>query len=405
MRFNGSSTLDDFRLQLTNGQPNEAGSAFYATPVPIREFTTDFTFQLSNPVGDGITFTIQGNGPTALGANARDLGYGGIPDSVAIEFSLYSNSIGLAIGGSNPAFFTVSLANTGINLASGDYMNVHITYDSQVLNLTIIDAVTLVSWSHAFTINIAYHLGGSSTGYVGFTGGTGSATASQKLTSWTYIAGIPAVPNFPAGFDSKGLVLNGKAFLSGATLVLTDGEPGAGSSGYYRVPIDVDSFATDFDFTIKPGDTSELADGFTFIIQNNNLNALGIYGGGLGSEGILQSVAIKFDIFNNAGEGDDSTGTYINGATPEVPAINLAPTGVVLESGDKIHAHITYDGTTLTWTLTDTTLSSAPSSTNSMTINIPAIMGSNTGYCGFTGAGGKYAAVQTILDWTVMPQQ
>ena len=61
IQFNGSTDLDDFRLQLTNGGTNEAGSAFYATPVNIQQFTTNFTFQLSNPSADGITFTIQNN--------------------------------------------------------------------------------------------------------------------------------------------------------------------------------------------------------------------------------------------------------------------------------------------------------------------------------------------------------
>ena len=70
MQFNGSTDLDDFRLQLTNGGQYEAGTAFYATPVNIQQFTTDFTFQLSNPVGDGITFTIQKSGPRRWAATA-----------------------------------------------------------------------------------------------------------------------------------------------------------------------------------------------------------------------------------------------------------------------------------------------------------------------------------------------
>ena len=74
MQFNGSTDLDDFRLQLTNGGFYEAGSAFYTTPVPISAFTTDFTFQLSNPMADGITFTIQGVGPTAIVLDDEYLG-------------------------------------------------------------------------------------------------------------------------------------------------------------------------------------------------------------------------------------------------------------------------------------------------------------------------------------------
>ena len=74
--FNGSTGLDDTRLQLTNGGQYQAGSAFYNTPVNITSFTTDFMFQLSNPAGDGMTFTIQGVGPTALGPFGGGLGYG-----------------------------------------------------------------------------------------------------------------------------------------------------------------------------------------------------------------------------------------------------------------------------------------------------------------------------------------
>ena len=92
MQFNGSTDLDDFRLQLTNGGYYQAGSAFYSTPVPISAFTTDFTFQLSNPVADGITFTIQGVGPTALGGDDQNLGYGGIKNSVAIKFDINNNA-------------------------------------------------------------------------------------------------------------------------------------------------------------------------------------------------------------------------------------------------------------------------------------------------------------------------
>jgi hypothetical protein len=401
MRFNGSTDLDDFRLQLTNGQTNEAGSAFYTTPVSIYAFTTDFTFQLSNPVGDGITFTIQNNWPTALGANARDLGYGGIPNSVAIEFNIYNNSTGLAIGGSNPALTTISLANTGINLASGDYMNVHMTYDSQILNMTITDAVTLASWSHAFKISIPFHLGGSSTGYVGFTGGTGGATASQKVTYWTFLAGPPPVPNFLSSFDSSNLQLQGGAAISGTNLQLTNGGKNETTSAYYKVPVDIESFTSTFNFQITPGSSSPLADGFTFVIQNAGLTAQGSGSGGLGYAGIPSSVAVKFDLFNNAGEGNDSTGVYVNGAMPTSAQSTNLSSLVPLGSGDLIQAVITYDGTTLHWYLYDlTNILGQHRASGSMPINIPHDVGSNIAYIGFTAASGDGTAIQNVLNWT-----
>ena len=48
-------------------------------------------------------------------------------------------------------------------------------------------------------------------------------------------------------------------------------------------------------------------------------NAAGVLfglGSGLGYAGVGQSIAVKFDINSNAGEGSSSTGLYINGASP-----------------------------------------------------------------------------------------
>jgi hypothetical protein len=405
MQFNGSTSLDDFRLQLTNGGYNEAGSAFFTTPVNIQSFTTDFTFQLSNPVGDGITFTIQGVGPGALGGNSGKLGYGGIGTSVAIKFDIYNDagqgndSTGLYVNGVSPTLPSIDLTNTGINLSSGDYMNVHITYDGHLLNMTITDAVTLATWSHAFTVNIPQHVGGN-TAYVGFTGSTGGkSTSSQKLTYWTFLAGPPPIPNFPAGFDYLGLNRMGSIALVGTTYELANGKTNEASALLYSTPVEVDSFTTSFDFNIAPGSTSVLGNGLTFTIQNAIPAKAGGKGTGLGYASIPASVAIKFDVNTPVGEGTDSTGVYINGASPTLPAIDLTPSGVVLGSGDNIHANVSYNGTTLIWTLTDTTLPSQPSATNSVTINIPDTIGGNVGYFGFTAGAGTATSVQTLVDW------
>ena len=189
-------TWTTIRLQLTDGGMNEAGSAFYATPVNIQQFTTQFTFQLSNPAADGITFTIQNNGPTALGGDGGGLGYKGIPNSIAIKFDLFNNagegpnSTGLYINGASPTLPAINLTGTGIDLHSGDYFNATIAYDGANLTLTLTDGITLATWSHVWVINIPATVG-SNTAYVGFTGGTGGLTSSQKLTYWTYVPGPP----------------------------------------------------------------------------------------------------------------------------------------------------------------------------------------------------------------------
>ena len=205
LSLNGSAVnTDDSRLQLTTGTAYQAGSVFWTTPVDVQNFVTDFTFQLSGtpPIADGITFAIQSNSPTALGATGGALGFGpgsrsGIPNSVAIKFDVFSNSgegsnsTGLYTNGAAPIQPSLNLAGTGIVLGSGDTISCHLVYDGTTLSLTLTDPVSGGSYSHSFAVNIpqAVH---STTAYVGFTGGTGGLTASQKILTWTFASRAPA---------------------------------------------------------------------------------------------------------------------------------------------------------------------------------------------------------------------
>ena len=112
----------------------------------------------------------------------------------------------------------------------------------------------------------------------------------------------------------------------------------------------------------------------------------GCSGGNLGYGGIPNSVAIKFDLYNNAGEGPDSTGLYVNGAVPTFPPSTSPSTGINLHSGDYFNTTLTYDGANLTLTLTDAITLATWS--HVWVINIPATIGSNTAYVGFTGGTG-----------------
>jgi len=109
------------------------------------------------------------------------------------------------------------------------------------------------------------------------------------------------------------------------------------------------------------------------------------------------TVAVKFDLFNNAGEGNNSTGLYTKGAPPKTPATTFGG-GVNLHSGDTFQVHMTYDGTTLTMTITDMVVTT-DTFTISWPINIPATMGGNTAYVGFTAGTGGSTAQQEIITW------
>ena len=168
------------------------------------------------------------------------------------------------------------------------------------------------------------------------------------------------------------------------------------------------AFTSDFTFQL----TSPSADGFTFVIQNAGTTALGPTGGGLGygpdnvtnpsasaNTPIAKSVAVKFDLYNNAGEGTNTTGLYTNGASPTTPATTLGG-GVNLHSGDTFKVHLNYDGTTLTMTITDT-VNTTQTFTTSWPINIPSTVGANTAFVGFTGGVGGSTAIQEIITWSL----
>ena len=675
LQLNGSSIWNSAasRLRLTdsNSAGYETGSAFFTTPVNIQSFTNNFSFQLTSANADGFTFTIQSSGDTVLGPAGAGLGYGysgstAFPNSVAVKFDLYNNSgegndsTGMYTDGATPTVPAVDMTSSGVNLHSGDVMNVTMTYNGTTLAWTITDATTGATFSTSATVNIPSLVGGS-TAYVGFTGGTGGATAIQEILSWTYTPGsgttspaatptfspaagtytsaqtvtisdttsgaaiyyttngttpttsstkystpvsvsstetieaiavasgytnsavasaaytinipqtaatptfspaggsynsaqsvtisdtttgaaiyyttngttpttsstkysaaisvgssetiqaiaaasgynnsaiasasysitIPqaATPtfsptpgtytstqtvtisdattgaaiyyttngttpttsstkysapisvsstetieaiavasgytnsavgsavytistgspsiNFGSGFTStSGLQLNGSSIWNSAAsrLRLTDSNSAGNETGsaFFTTPVNIQSFTNNFSFQL----TSANADGFTFTIQSSGDTVLGPAGAGLGygysgSTAFPNSVAVKFDLYNNSGEGNDSTGMYTDGATPTVPAVDMTSSGVNLHSGDVMNVTMTYNGTTLAWTVTDATTGATFST--SATVNIPSLVGSSTAYVGFTGGTGGATAIQEILSWTYTP--
>jgi alpha-L-arabinofuranosidase len=577
LTFNGGAQLKGTAVQLTDGGEAEARSMWYATQVPVKSFITDFKFLLQNANANGVTFTIQNSGTSALGSVGSGLGYQGTPKSVAVKFDLFNaggegpNSTGVYTNGASPTVPAVDLTPTGVSLHSGDLMQAHIVYDGTYLTLTITDTVTYAQATEKFAVNIPSIVGGG-TAYIGFTAATGGETASQNILNLTHVdtsgnaaaasAPLFSVPggtytsaqtvsitdptpnatiyyttngsapttsssvysgpltvnstetvnaiaaasgytasgvstaaytinlssaaspvfsvatgtysgtqtvaiadstpgaaiyyttngssptassalytgaisisatttlnaiavasgynnsgvssatytikaassnttsgssviNFANGFTStSGLHLNGGAQITGGLLQLTDGRSMEARSAWSPIPVSVAAFTTDFTFQLL----NATADGFTFTVQNMGPTALGYEGGSLGYQGIGASVAVKFDLYNNGGEGNDSTGIYEGGGSPTVPATDLSSTGINLHSGDTIHAHIAYDGAYLVLTLTDTVTSASVIET--YPVNIPQVISSGTAYVGFTAGSGGATAIQDILTWT-----
>ncbi len=105
------------RLRLTPSHPSKAGSVWYESRVPVlRGFETTFSWQITDPSvectdhvdktfstqqhrscavhgGDGFAFVIHGDpqDDSALGGDGEHLGYGGISNSLAVEFDSWTN--------------------------------------------------------------------------------------------------------------------------------------------------------------------------------------------------------------------------------------------------------------------------------------------------------------------------
>jgi hypothetical protein len=226
----------------------------------------------------------------------------------------------------------------------------------------------------------------------------------------------PTNPTAPGFTDHSDMQANGSAFFSTTeNLLRLNNNFGQAGSAFTVQQVGIRGFSTQFHVRLHEGTQPNPADGFTFIIQANNPMALGGGGGALGYQGIGRSVAIKFDVFNNEGETDNSTGLFFNGDFPGLPHapgevnIPLAANNVNLRSQSVKTITLTYDG--VAHTLTETIHDPAPGQINNgdftttYNVDIAAKLGVDTAFAGFTGGTGGLFSLQDVLNWSYTEQE
>ena len=195
----------------------------------------------------------------------------------------------------------------------------------------------------------------------------------------------------PGAFSAAaGWSRNGKAGpLTNNSVLLTDGNSSEASSVFLNYPQSVGAFVASFTYQDVGGGG---ADGCAFVLQDASAGpwALGAPGGSLGFKGLSPSVAVEFNIYSPNGLGmalrtNSQTGPPYTSTAP----VNLA-------SGRPIDVSMSYDGTTLSTTLTDT-VTHARFSTSAV-LNIVGVLGTNTAYVGLTGADGGISSTQIISN-------
>jgi hypothetical protein len=230
------------------------------------------------------------------------------------------------------------------------------------------------------------------------------------------------VINYPRGFaGSSGQIwlVNGASPLVGSTIQLTtSGVADAGNNAWYETPINVQAFTTTFTFTETC--STYCGDGFGFmIISTSNPSSPGFtYSGGAGAQlswsqcggtgntdcAAINSILVKFDLFDvqTGSPGANFTGFYSGGTYPQAPnnpQYDMSGSGINMESGDLFTCTITYDGSSLTETLTDTVTRATYTKTYTG-VNIPSLVGGNTAYVGFGGSTGAATVTQSLSSWT-----
>jgi len=225
-----------------------------------------------------------------------------------------------------------------------------------------------------------------------FAAGTGQY---QVLVSNSSGVAVSKLCSVSVGRDSlsntAGWIRNGNAGpLTNNSVKLTDGNGSEASSVFLSSPQFMAAFLASFTYQDVGGGG---ADGCVFVLQNSSAGplALGAPGGVLGYGGLGPSIALEFNIYSPNGVGmalrtNGLTGSPYN----STGAVNLA-------GGHPIATSISYNGTELSITMTDTV--TYASFTTNAAINIAGILGTNTAYVGLTAADGGIASTQVITNF------
>jgi len=168
------------------------------------------------------------------------------------------------------------------------------------------------------------------------------------------------------------------------TIELTNGG-GEDRSIFADTPQNISSFTASFTYQARQFITFGANPGAAFVIEEDprGAAAVGNETNNFGFHGITKSVGITLEI------ASDSTGIFTGG---NITTGDASVSPVNLGSGDPINVQLTYTGSTLTETLTDTTTLASYTTTDLILQNFPTTVGSPTAYVGFTAGSDQSAS-------------
>jgi hypothetical protein len=184
-------------------------------------------------------------------------------------------------------------------------------------------------------------------------------------------------------------------------------------AGYSTTPVELGvgaTFSTTFQFRMSDAGGIDPADGFTFVVARAS-TGLGGVGGGLGYQGVANSIAIEFDTYDNGEAGaSNHVALDVNGSLSSL--VTVSPYGIsschlgnhlsdgCLSNGKVWSATINYDGTTqkLNVSVQQEGMALLSLITDHI-IDIGAVLGAPEAFVGFTAATGSGFQNHDILNW------
>ncbi|CAO3629270.1 unnamed protein product [Cunninghamella blakesleeana] len=193
-------------IRLTPSKPSQAGGAFINDKVDISNgFEIEFGIRMTNDQGgaDGLAFVLQANDHPRLGEGGCELGYGGIPNSLAIEFDTYDSSDRcedpspnhISVHGKTPSYIgnsahhDHSLGHTSLipTLNSGKWIYIQIQFISKdQKNILLIHLKENLSEDYTQVlqidnVNLYSYLNQQKEVFIGFTASTGGLSQNHDI--------------------------------------------------------------------------------------------------------------------------------------------------------------------------------------------------------------------------------
>ena len=171
--------------------------------------------------------------------------------------------------------------------------------------------------------------------------------------------------------------------ISSGAIELTNTGLDETRSIFDNTPQSISQFTASFTYrAVSGGPNFSFFPGATFTLQNSpqGVHAINSASMGFGYSGITQSVAVSLELNSSTASGLYTGGQVQagSGGSPTNP--------VDLLSGHPINVALSYNGSILSETLTDST--NANSFSTAYFINLPNVIGSSTALVGFTAYNG-----------------